>query len=426
MYLCCDARTKARGLCGVAQVSESVRTLDFEASNDTWYHKVPFPSNATSVAFNPPKWLGRRSGVYSLFVTVCSEALQVDTISGQVQFVNPYGYLPAYLYGHMPFWFWMLVSYGVAGAVWLLLSLRNWRELMHLQMCISGILFVGMVDACSWNVFYANWNESGQVSVASAVIVSAINTGKRGLSRMLVLVVSMGYGVVLPRLGARVNRVLVLGAVYFVFGTLLSVVEWLGHSEELGVGTRLVFVVPVAVLDSLFSVWIFSELSATVTQLQARNQRTKLQLYRRFTRIVGALVLVSLLWSSYEVYATSPAGTPFERRWRSFWALEAAWPLLYFVVLLAIMWLWAPSKNAVRYAYSEELALDSEDEDYIDGLEMGEAEAGKTSHQSVHSAIQSEDGHERRVQTQKPSVEARVFALLDADSDEDRGDGKMV
>ena len=54
--------------------------------------------------------------------------------------------------------------------------------------------------------------------------------------------------------------------------------------------------------------------------------------------------------------------------------LEAAWPLLYFVVLLAIMWLWAPSKNAVRYAYSEELALDSEDEDYIDGLEMGEAE----------------------------------------------------
>ena len=41
------------------------------------------------------------------------------------------------------------------------------------------------------------------------------------------------------------HRVLVLGAVYFVFGTLLSVVEWLGHSEELGVGTRLVFVVPV-------------------------------------------------------------------------------------------------------------------------------------------------------------------------------------
>ena len=42
MYLCCDARTKARGLCGVAQASESVRTLDFEASNDTWHHKVPF------------------------------------------------------------------------------------------------------------------------------------------------------------------------------------------------------------------------------------------------------------------------------------------------------------------------------------------------------------------------------------------------
>ena len=55
-----------------------------------------------------------------------------------------------------------------------------------------------------------------------SILAAVLNTFKRASSRMLVLVVSMGYGVVKPTLGARAVRVVLVGALYFVFGTLLG------------------------------------------------------------------------------------------------------------------------------------------------------------------------------------------------------------
>ena len=119
---------------------------------------------------------------------------------------------------------------------------------------------------------------------------------------------------------------------------------------------------------------IFSELSTITAQLEARKQLSKLRLYRRFTRIMAICVLLSLGWSSYEVYITSSSAETFDLRWKTYWTLEAVWPVIFLAVLLTIMWLWAPSKNAIRYAYSEELALD---DDYIDEEEDNEGEASE-------------------------------------------------
>ena len=397
---------------------EVKRSPEYDASESAFYDKVWVPPNATSVKFNPYKWYIKRSGVYTIMVAVCSFTLEVDTMDATAFFVNPYGYLPAHLYGYIPFWSWMLVAYGAVGTVWLMLSIRSWRDLLHLQQCISGILFVGMVEACAWNVLFESYNEQGGISLTASIAVSVLNTGKRTLSRMLVLVVSMGYGVVKPTLGVRGQRVVLLGAVYFVFSTLLAVVDWIGNSSELGMTTRLIFVLPVAALDSGFSVWIFVELSATVAQLQARNQRTKLTLYRRFTRIMAFLILVSVSWSTYEVHTTedyADVKPSFYKNWETFWSLEAAWPFLYFVVLLAIMWLWAPSKNAVRYAYSEEISLDDEyddddddDEEASGGMEMDvRMDAGRDGANAVIA-----DKRERNNGPAKQSVEAAALQLI--------------
>lgn len=338
-------------------------------------------------------------------------------MNGQVQYVNPYGYLPADLYGYMPFWFWMLIAHVTVGAVWLLLSLCNWRDLLHLQMCISGILFVSMVETCAWNFIFESYNDNGRMPLIPSVAVEVINTGKRTLSRMLVLVVSMGYGVVKPTLGIRGRRVVLLGSVYFIFATPLAILDWVSQSPEIGVGTRLIFVLPVAAMDAGFSVWIFSELSATVAQLEGRNQRTKLQVYRRFTRIMAALIVVSVAWSSYELYVigSNPELMENDNRWKGIWRLEAMWPFLYFVVLISTMWLWAPSKNAVRYAYSEEIGRD--DDEYYDDSDQLSEQAGHalelrkpTLEVGGNYAVPA-DEHTGRTDVVQATAEARVLAI---------------
>lgn len=50
--------------------------------------------------------------------------------------------------------------------------------------------------------------------VQAAELVSCL---KRTMSRVLIIIVSVGYGVVKPRLGSTLNQVAGVGFVYFVF-----------------------------------------------------------------------------------------------------------------------------------------------------------------------------------------------------------------
>jgi len=285
------------------------------------------------------------------------------------------------------------------------------------------LLFMGMVEACAWDFVFLSYNSNGANSLSLSIIAAILNTVKRAMSRMLVLVVSMGYGVVKPTLGDRVPRVLLVGVSYFVFGTLLEVLNWIGHSSDFSVMFRLLFVLPVAALDSTFAVWIFVELSHTVTALHARRQTAKLQLYNRFTRAMAVFILLSVLWSGYEIYTAGPNGNLFDARWRAYWILEGFWPALYFAVLLGIMLLWAPSKNALRYAHSEELSLVDE-EDYLeDNGEDQQLLATVSDTKKRRDEGDKERTGGGKIQKQAEPAPA-IFSLLDEGSDGETA-GKM-
>ena len=58
------------------------------------------------------------------------------------------------------------------------------------------------------------------------------------------------------------------------------------------------------------------------------------------------------------------------------WIFDGFWHLLYFLILLAICYLWSPSKNNLQYAYMDELAnLDEESLNDPDEDGGGSAEA---------------------------------------------------
>jgi hypothetical protein len=55
--------------------------------------------------------------------------------------------------------------------------------------------------------------------VVTGIFLSVI---RRTLSRMLLISVALGYGVIRPSLGAAKNKIIALGVVYFVFESLLG------------------------------------------------------------------------------------------------------------------------------------------------------------------------------------------------------------
>jgi len=176
---------------------------------------------------------------------------------------------------------------------------------------------------------------------------------------------------------------------------------------------RLFLVLPVAMLDAFFILWIFTSLSRTLEKLQARRRFAKLELYRKFTNSLALAVVISVLWIGYELYFK--ATDPFGERWQSFWIIPAFWYVLAFILLVVICVLWAPSQNSTRYAYSEEVGEDFDEEETVALTATTTASKPTTLVVEVEKSGAKPDAKER-----KP-INTDVFSLED-DLEEDKRD----
>jgi len=66
-------------------------------------------------------------------------------------------------------------------------------------------------------------------------------------------------------------QVLLLGGTYFAAAEFLDVMQNVGAIDDLTSGERIILVLPVAVLDAIFILWIFTALSKTLALLQVRS-----------------------------------------------------------------------------------------------------------------------------------------------------------
>ncbi|XP_016400387.1 transmembrane protein 87A-like [Sinocyclocheilus rhinocerous] len=187
-----------------------------------------------------------------------------------------------------------------------------------------------------------------------AELISAL---KRTLARLLVIIVSLGYGIVKPRLGTVMHRVVGLGVLYFAFAAIEGVLRITGAKDS---DLALLANIPLALLDSSLCWWIFVSLAQTIKTLKLRRNPVKLSLYRHFTNTLIFAVLASIIFMVWTTKKFRLADC--QADWMELWVDDAFWRFLFSIILLVIMFLWRPSVNNQRYAYTP-LIDDSDDEE---------------------------------------------------------------
>lgn len=277
-----------------------------------------------------------------------------------IEFMGPLGYLSAMEYPLLTFFKIMTIVYCLLGFVWLVFSFLNYKELLRIQFWIGGVIFLGMLEKAVFYSEYASVNHSG-VSISGAhKFAEAVSALKRSLARMLVIIVSLGFGVIKPRLGPMLHRIVGVGALYFILATVDAFVhvDTALHEHD---NTAVLFTqIPLAILDSIICWWIFVSLLSTMKTLRLRRNVMKLQLYRHFANIVGFMVVASVIFILWDIQTHRMGAC--HNAWDELWLNVAFWHLLFSIILLSIMVLWRPSANSQRYAYSP-LVDDVSDED---------------------------------------------------------------
>jgi hypothetical protein len=141
----------------------------------------------------------------------------------------------------------------------------------------------------------------------SGVIVGVL---KRGISRCLVVMVSLGWGVVRDDLGDVMRKINFFGGLYIVVSLVRDIVTVIAYTEvqvmsqeaedELfDVVTILTLVI--AFIDVIFYLWIIDSMNATMEYLEGLSQTSKLLRYLRLRCILLFSILFAVMWSVFGI-----------------------------------------------------------------------------------------------------------------------------
>uniref|UniRef100_A0AAY4C3H5 GOST seven transmembrane domain-containing protein n=1 Tax=Denticeps clupeoides TaxID=299321 RepID=A0AAY4C3H5_9TELE len=258
----------------------------------------------------------------------------------------------------MMFYMVMCIVYVFFGALWLLWSACYWRDLLRIQFWIGAVIILGMLEKAVFYSEYQSIRYQGDYVKGAVIFAELLSALKRSLARILVIIVSLGYGIIKPRLGTTVNKLVAVGLLYLVFSSVEGVLRVTGGFY----GTvALVANLSLSLIDSCVMWWISFASHLTTRLLKLRRNVVKLSLYQHFTNTLIFSVLASvvfIIWTT-KVFKFVECHTG----WRDLWVDDAFWRLLFSTILLVIMVLLRPSVNSQRFSHSPLIDDDDDDEE---------------------------------------------------------------
>lgn len=308
---------------------------------------------------------GAGTGKYVIVVSNCNDEVGRNlTVSGEYVWKSVHGYLPGNLFGEMYFFSALTCLYAILLAWYGIRMSIHRDEVIPIQKWMATTIGIGLLE-----VFFKAgdlwvWNVDGDrfwFSLYTGVVVGVL---KRALSRCLVVMLCLGWGVTCDDLGDRTTRVTALGVAYAGTSAARDVMTVLAITENEVLSTQtendiwdavtiLTFVT--AFIDVSFYMWIFDALSGTMKYLEEMNQARKLKRYLRLRMILLISVLFALVWTVFGIVDSANDQRIINEEVNG-WVLSAVWEFNYLAVLVGLACLWSPEAGAKEYAYVMELS----------------------------------------------------------------------
>ncbi|KAG0231992.1 hypothetical protein BGX31_005311 [Mortierella sp. GBA43] len=358
----CDTFAVNAGLCAKADVGKAIidtsvestvrtKSLDFTKEEETGIQFLEYPVNKT--------------GYYCVMAWPVDVDDEISSFTGILEFNNKYGFLAGVDFPKLPFYGVLSLVYMTIGVGWMILCAKHWREILMVQHFISGVIFFLMIEmAFNWG-YWDNYNKNDASSTPLLVITSILNSGRNSLSLFMLLIVSMGYGVVKPTLGSTMKKVIFLSLAHFLFGIIYSA-GTMSPVDDVSAMIIFMVVVPLSLTMTSFYIWTLQSLTSTIATLNMRRQTEKVKMYTRLWRLLvfSLTVLCAFFVISTLTFRSMNDPDWPANHWRIKWFLLDGWlNILYLIVFTVIVILWRPTENNKRYGIDQLETDDFDDND---------------------------------------------------------------
>ena len=131
-------------------------------------------------------------GKYYTIVAMCDPSTSNLNVTGEITVMNPYGHLPARMYGLLPFTRSLLFVYSFITLFWIYRCIRYYKEMMSVHYIISTVIAVFLIDTCVKLINLHSYNTRGTYVTVISIISITITTATHAISRCLTLLIAMG------------------------------------------------------------------------------------------------------------------------------------------------------------------------------------------------------------------------------------------
>lgn len=299
----------------------------------------------------------------------------VGSLEGTITFHNPYGFIPAELYGMLPFEAARMIAYILFSCYFGWHYYLNRDSILPLHNAFLVVFVFALAEATLWFIAYEALNTSGQPyccpfppTVVGALVLQVF---RQTMSRTLLLVVCLGYGIVRPKLmTAEWMAISVVSMLYLVCAIVAQVSDILlvrnAHGEDADPTVVMEYRIPEMIMDVLFLTWIYLAISSTIRILTEFQQTVKLKMYKQLVLIIGVFVaLFAVMTVAIMLASIGILSWP----WQWSWLQQVIWESLNFAVLAAVCVVCKPAENSRLLSYASQLPTEDPD-DYLDDEEL--------------------------------------------------------
>jgi len=257
-------------------------------------------------------------------------------------------------------------------------SCAIWRgHLDSLHYFLTAVLVLELVESGFWFFFLWVTNTTGYISILWLTLTVLFSSVKRTSVGLLILLISMGYGI-MNKAKIGTNRRLIILSIGFYFAVSCGhelvtayIKEGVVSSDvEVLLGfISLILLFPSVMIPLGLFWWICTCLLKTIQKLKIRNQEAKLSFYSKiFVGLLTAAIITSLMI----VLQTTISIVNSEEIWRVWWFFTAYWFILFIGLTLMLLYFLHPSKDPNRFAYAKAKGLAKDEFDVSLDMELAE------------------------------------------------------
>lgn len=370
----CDERLIEQGLC------TSDELYQFIVDTNVTTSAAVKTDVLTDLGTNDFSYSVQETGYYCIAAINPPYNGEINEFEMIVNFHNSFGNLPASEIPLLSLYGLLAVVYVVCLAVYLFPVFRHRSELLLLQKYLAAFfVFLAVEDILTWSLYDVQNNNKSYPLPGGIqfyiVFVSILNAFKMSFSLFLLLIISLGYGIVYPKLPRRLmNFCKIACGVHF----LLSVGEtWLSYHTLQSQPTAsttdtskasdtfdsdswviLIITIPLIIVFMGLYLWILTSLRNTTQMLAEKKQIVKLKMYQNLFRLIfgSVLLLVFAFVLSAVLIFNDSLSESIEKFWKFNDVLTTFWPAcVYFVVFIGIAIIWRPTDTSYLLAASTQV-----------------------------------------------------------------------